>query len=164
MRRRKPAAFTVLLVVATLLVRYAPAHAAEHIKVGISRLLGYPGVPIAIDRGYFAKQGLDVEMVFFDSAQPIAIAVASGDVQFGTAGMSASFYNLAGQGQLKLIASSAGGTSKEFWKDGAWPATTRFICSNARTPTRSPRSISSDSPVSANDPFRLSRWPQSSRT
>jgi NitT/TauT family transport system substrate-binding protein len=81
---------------------------AETIKIGISKLIGYPGVPIAVERGYFAAEGLDAQMVFFDSAQPIAIAVASGDVEFGVAGMSASFYTLAGQGQLRLIASSGG--------------------------------------------------------
>jgi NitT/TauT family transport system substrate-binding protein len=47
-------------------------------------------------------------MVYFDSAQPIAVAVASGDVDFGTAGMSAGFFSLAAQGQLRLIASSGG--------------------------------------------------------
>ncbi len=85
----------------------APAR-AESVKVGISKLIGYPGVPIAVERGYFKEQGLDAQMVFFDSAQPIAIAVASGDVAFGVAGMSASFYTLAAQGQLRLIASSGG--------------------------------------------------------
>jgi NitT/TauT family transport system substrate-binding protein len=81
---------------------------AETVKVGLSKLISYPGVPIALSRGYFKAQGLDVEMVFFDSAQPISVGVASGDIQFGVAGLSASFYTLAGQGQLKLIASSAG--------------------------------------------------------
>jgi NitT/TauT family transport system substrate-binding protein len=81
---------------------------AESIKIGISKLIGYPGVPIAAERGYFKEQGLEPELVFFDSAQPIAVGVASGDVQFGTAGMSAGFYALAAQGQLRLIASSAG--------------------------------------------------------
>jgi len=98
------------LVFATLLsalAMTAPAH-AESIKVGISKLIGYPGVPIAIERGYFKAQGIDAEMVYFDSAQPIAVAVASGDVQFGTAGMSAGFYTLASHGQLRLIASSVG--------------------------------------------------------
>jgi NitT/TauT family transport system substrate-binding protein len=101
------AALSFSFVVALALAA-APTTHAESIKIGVSKLIGYPGVPIAMERGYFTDQGLDAEMVFFDSAQPIAVAVASGDVQFGTAGMSASFYNLAGQGQLKLIASSAG--------------------------------------------------------
>ncbi len=81
---------------------------AESIKVGISKLLSYPAVPIAIERGYFKEQGIDATMVFLDSAQPIAIGVASGGVDFGVAGLSAGFYTLAAQGQLRLIASSAG--------------------------------------------------------
>ncbi len=96
-----------LLLTAAYALAPAPAH-AESIKVGISKLIGYPGVPIAVERGYFKEQGLDAEMVYFDSAQPIAVAVASGDVQFGTAGMSAGFYTLAAGGQLRMIASSAG--------------------------------------------------------
>jgi NitT/TauT family transport system substrate-binding protein len=95
------------LGVLALPVLALPAH-AESIKVGLSRLLGYPAVPIAIERGYFKAQGLDVEMVFFDSAQPISVGVASGDIEFGVSGMSAGFYNLAAQGQLKLIAPSGG--------------------------------------------------------
>jgi ABC-type nitrate/sulfonate/bicarbonate transport system substrate-binding protein len=35
-----------------------PAH-AESIKIGISKLIGYPGVPIAVERGYFKEQGID---------------------------------------------------------------------------------------------------------
>jgi NitT/TauT family transport system substrate-binding protein len=88
-----------------LLFCLVPAQ-AEAIKVGISKLLSYPGVPIAIERGYFKEQGIDAEMVFFDSAQPVAFAVASGSVDFGVAGLSAAFYTLAGQGQLRMIAAS----------------------------------------------------------
>ncbi|HXR88010.1 MAG TPA: ABC transporter substrate-binding protein [Stellaceae bacterium] len=84
------------------------ARAEDHIKVGLSKQIGFPGVPVGIARGYFKQQGLDVEMVFFDSAQPAAVAVASGDIDFGTVGMSAAFFALAAQGQLKLIASSGG--------------------------------------------------------
>jgi NitT/TauT family transport system substrate-binding protein len=84
----------------------APAAQAESVKVGLSKLISYPGVPIAIQRGYFKEQGLDVEMIFFDAAQPISVGVASGDIDFGVSGMSAGFYALAAQGQLKLIASS----------------------------------------------------------
>ena len=83
----------------------APAQ-AESIKIGLSKLLSYPAVPIAIERGYFKQQGIDAEMVYFDSAQPVAIAVASGSVDFGVSGLSAAFYTLAGQGQLKMIAAS----------------------------------------------------------
>lgn len=97
-----------IAVIAALAASFATAARAEDIKVGISRLLGYPAVPIGIARGYFTAQGLDVEMVFFDSAQPISVGVASGDLDFGVSGMSAGFYTLAAQGQLRLIAASGG--------------------------------------------------------
>ncbi|HEY1505838.1 MAG TPA: ABC transporter substrate-binding protein [Stellaceae bacterium] len=97
-----------IVALAMAAIGWASQASAETIKVGLSKLISYPGVPIALARGYFKQQGLDVEMVFFDSAQPISVGVASGDIQFGVAGLSASFYTLAGQGQLKLVASSAG--------------------------------------------------------
>ena len=59
---------------------------------------------VAIEKGFFAAQGLDPELVMFDSAQPIAVAVASGDCDFGAAGMTAAFFNFASQGTLKIIA------------------------------------------------------------
>jgi NitT/TauT family transport system substrate-binding protein len=101
-----------LALVASLLLSIAfsgavPAQ-AETVKVGISKLLGYVGVPVANAQGYFTAEGIDIDMVYFDSAQPIAVAVASGDVDFGVSGMSAGFYTLAAQGQLRLIASSGG--------------------------------------------------------
>jgi len=96
-------------VAAVLILAFGASGArAEHVRVAITKLLGYPGVPIAIERGYFKDEGIDVEMIYLDSAQPIAIAVASGDADFGVAGLSASFYTLAAQGQLRLIASSGG--------------------------------------------------------
>jgi NitT/TauT family transport system substrate-binding protein len=80
---------------------------AETIKVGVMKLLAFPSTPIAIDRGYFKAQGLDTQMVYFDSAEPMAVAMASGDIDFGVAGVGAAFYTLAGQGQIRVIASSA---------------------------------------------------------
>jgi NitT/TauT family transport system substrate-binding protein len=81
--------------------------ATDHVKVGISRISGYPGVPVGIARGYFQAQGIDVEMVIIDSAQPISVGVASGDLDFGVSGSSVSFFTLAAQGQLRFLASSS---------------------------------------------------------
>lgn len=103
MPQRLSLTVTVMALAAGLAT--APAH-AESIKVGLSKLLSYPGVPIAVERGYFKEQGIDAEMAYFDSAQPVAVAVASGAVDFGVAGLSAAFYTLAGQGQLRMIAAS----------------------------------------------------------
>jgi NitT/TauT family transport system substrate-binding protein len=98
-------AFRTTFLASLVFAIAVPAH-AESIKVGISKLLSYPAVPIAIERGYFKEQGIDAEMSYFDSAQPIAVAVASGSVDFGVSGLSAAFYTLAGQGQLRMIAAS----------------------------------------------------------
>ena len=80
---------------------------AESIKIALTKLLSYPSVPIAIERGYFKEQGLEAEMVFFESAEPMAVALASGDVDFGVSGLSAAFYTLAAQGHMRILASSA---------------------------------------------------------
>jgi NitT/TauT family transport system substrate-binding protein len=96
-----------------LMIGALPAFAADHVTVGTTRLMGYVSVPVGLAHGYFQAQGLDVEQVFFDSAQPIAVAAASGDIDFGIAGPSAGFYNLAAGGQVKLIGAS-GGDSKGF--------------------------------------------------
>ncbi len=78
-------------------------------KVGVLRLSSSAPVFIAQDRGYFRDAGLDVDLKFFDAAQPIAVATTSGDVDFGITAFTAGLYNLAGKGTLKVI----GGMSHE---------------------------------------------------
>jgi NitT/TauT family transport system substrate-binding protein len=98
----------LIITLAAVAIAWATQAPAEPVKIGLSKLISYPGVPIAIARGYFKEQNLDAQMVFFDSAQPISVGVASGDIDFGVSGLSAGFYSLAAQGQLKIIAASAG--------------------------------------------------------
>jgi NitT/TauT family transport system substrate-binding protein len=87
------------------------AHADEPLKarIGVLRLSSSAPVFIAQDKGYFKEAGLDIELKFFDAAQPIAVATASGDVDFGITAFTAGLYNLAGKGTLKVI----GGMSRE---------------------------------------------------
>jgi NitT/TauT family transport system substrate-binding protein len=87
------------------------AHAEEPLKakIGVLRLQSSAPVFIAQDKGYFRDAGLDVELKFFDAAQPIAVATTSGDVDFGITAFTAGLYNLAGKGTLKVI----GGMSRE---------------------------------------------------
>ena len=83
------------------------AAAAEHIKVGVVRSLGGAPEYVAQAKGYFADEGLDAELVLFDSAQPIAVAAAAGDIDFGTTGMTVAFFTLANAGTLKIIGAGA---------------------------------------------------------
>jgi NitT/TauT family transport system substrate-binding protein len=91
-------------VVGLIAVGFSPALAhAEHIKIGILKTPPSGLVFIALDRGYFAAEGLDVELSYFEAGQPIALATAAASIDFGANGPSAAFYNLAGEGVLRII-------------------------------------------------------------
>src|SRR5246500_1529878 len=77
--------------------------------IGVLRLSSSAPVFIAQDKGYFRDEGLDIDLKFFDAAQPIAVATTSGDVDFGITAFTAGLYNLAGKGTLKVI----GGMSRD---------------------------------------------------
>ncbi|HVA14178.1 MAG TPA: ABC transporter substrate-binding protein [Stellaceae bacterium] len=112
------------IVLGLLLLSCAAAAAkAEAIKIGVVRTLAVGPIFVADDRGYFRDEGLDATIVYFDAAQPIAIAAASGDIDFGVTGMSAAFYSLAGQGVLKIIA--AGNREMPGFKNAGYLASNR---------------------------------------
>ncbi len=93
-------------------------------KVGVLRLSSSAPVFIAQDKGYFKEAGLDLELKFFDAAQPVAVATTSGDVDFGVTAFTAGLYNLAGKGTLKVI----GGMSRE---RAGYPLIGYFASNNA---------------------------------
>lgn len=87
---------------------FAPVGAgAEQIKVGLSKTFTGAAVFIAQERGYFAAEGVPAELVYFDSAEPVAVAVVSGSIDFGVAPFTGGFYSLAGRGALRVIAGGA---------------------------------------------------------
>jgi NitT/TauT family transport system substrate-binding protein len=77
---------------------------AETIKIGFVKVPGYGPVFIAQEKGYFADEGFAAKLVPFEAAQPVAVAVASGDIDFGVAGPSGGLFNLGGEGALRIIA------------------------------------------------------------
>jgi len=91
-----------LLLLSALLARAASA--AEPIKIGILRVSGSGAVFLAKEKGYFAAEGLDARLVYFDAGQPVAVGVVSGGLDFGAAGVSSALYTLGGEGALKIIA------------------------------------------------------------
>src|SRR5262245_55906336 len=94
------------LVVAAL-VAGSGAAAQDKVAVGGLRFVSSGPLFVAVERGYFKQEGLDVELKFFDAAQPIAVAVVTGDVDFGLTAFTAGLFNLAGKGGLKVIAAQA---------------------------------------------------------
>jgi NitT/TauT family transport system substrate-binding protein len=121
------AGFTQLLFAASLALAAAGgARADEALKarVGVLRLSSSAPVFIAQDKGYFRDAGLEIELKFFDAAQPIAVATTSGDIDFGITAFTAGLYNLAGKGTLKVI----GGMSRE---KAGYPLIGYFASNNA---------------------------------
>jgi NitT/TauT family transport system substrate-binding protein len=86
-----------------LLAGIAPGQAAEHVKIGVVHSMGGAPLYVAQDMGFYKDEGLDAEIIWFDAAQPVAVAAASGDIDFGSTGMTAAFFNLAAQGTLRII-------------------------------------------------------------
>lgn len=84
-----------------------PAAAQEKLNVGALRFVSNGGLFVAMERGYFKAEGLDIDLKFFDAAQPIAVAVVSGDLDLGATAFTAGLYNMAGKGALKVIAAQA---------------------------------------------------------
>ena len=94
----------------------APAYAAgRKITVGALRFTSHSGSFIAFERNYFADAGLDVELKFFQAAQPMAVAIASGDVDYAVTAISGGLVSLADKGAIKVI---GGALSEEPGIDG----------------------------------------------
>jgi len=106
--RRRALHWTALLAAALPLVAAGtPRAAAEDVKIGYIKVTALAPVMVAAGKGYFAAEGLTAELVPFDAPVPVAQAVVSGGVDFGTTGPSGAFYNLAGKGTLHIIAGMA---------------------------------------------------------
>jgi NitT/TauT family transport system substrate-binding protein len=98
--------FRLLCLGFGLIATMASTH-AETISVSATQSLASAAVFVADDRGFFRDEGLTLDFKYFNAAQPVAVAVASGDAQFGITGLSAGFYNMAGKQSLKIIAAGA---------------------------------------------------------
>ncbi|HJQ59267.1 MAG TPA: ABC transporter substrate-binding protein [Vineibacter sp.] len=103
MKNRIAAAMAVLIVLGATL----GASAQEKVSIAALRFVSSAPIFIAIEKGYFKEQGIDVEFKFFDAAQPIAVAVAAGDTDLGITGLTGGFFNLAGKGAIKIIAAQS---------------------------------------------------------
>ena len=80
-----------------------PAYAKTKINVGALRFTSHAPSFVALERGYFADAGLDVEFKFFQAAQPMAVAIASGDADYAVTAISGGLISLAEKGATKVI-------------------------------------------------------------
>lgn len=88
----------------------------EPIKVslGMLRLTSSAPLFIAMEKGYFKEEGIEIDPQWFDAAQPIAVATASSKVDVGATGISASLYNMAAKGQKLYIVADKGREEKGY--------------------------------------------------
>src|SRR5699024_6185458 len=58
---------------------------------------------IAIEKGFFEEENIEVNVEWFDAAQPIAVATTGGSIDVGATGITASLYNMVAGGEDLLI-------------------------------------------------------------
>jgi len=80
-----------------------PAYANNKTTVGALRFTSHAASFVAYERGYFDAVGLDVEFRFFQAAQPMAVAIASGDADYAVTAISGGLISLAEKGAAKVI-------------------------------------------------------------
>lgn len=95
--------FGIGAAMAVLLAGTSMASAEDTVRVGILSLVSHSPTIIADAKGYFAEDDIEIEFVSFQAAQPMAVAIASGDVDFGMTAMTAGLVSLAERGAVKVI-------------------------------------------------------------
>ncbi|MBI4609388.1 MAG: ABC transporter substrate-binding protein [Candidatus Rokubacteria bacterium] len=102
--------FVVLLLVGILaLGSTADATAqAKKTKIGVLKLTSSAVLFLGVEKGYFKEFGIDPDLVFFQAAQPVAVALASGDIDVGATGLTAGLYNTVAGGVKVWIVADKG--------------------------------------------------------
>ena len=83
----------------------APPAARQKVRYGDLKLLADAGIYIAIDEGYFAEQGIDLDLVSFDSAANMVAPLATNQLEAGGGSPSAGLYNALRNGvNVRIVA------------------------------------------------------------
>jgi NitT/TauT family transport system substrate-binding protein len=98
------ALITLLLASMFGVAALATPAAAEHIRIGVLKVSACGPMMIAEEKGYFAQEGLEAELVFSDAPLLVPQGIMAGAFDFGMAANSAAFFNTAGQGAMRIIA------------------------------------------------------------
>ena len=98
----------VLPLLALLAAVPADAQAPPKVKLGVLKLTSSAVLFLGVEKGYFKEFGVEPELVYFQAAQPIAVALASGDVEVGATGLTAGLYNIVAGGVRIWIVADKG--------------------------------------------------------
>lgn len=78
-----------------------PASAADTVKYGLLRVP--QTVMVGIDKGFFAKEGINVELVFFRSGAELVPSLSTGQIDMAATSAGAALYNALGAGVDAVI-------------------------------------------------------------
>ena len=98
----------VLAMAAAGVLSPRAAWAADKVNVAISNSTGDFAILIAIKKGYFAEEGLDVNGIVFDSGGKMIAPLGSGEIDVATGSASATLFNAVARGIKIQIASGNG--------------------------------------------------------
>jgi NitT/TauT family transport system substrate-binding protein len=95
-------------VAALLLMAGEPAAQPKKVKVGVLKLTSSAPLFLGVEKGFFREAGIEPELVYFQAAQPVAVALASGDVEVGATGLTAGLYNIVAGGERLWVVADKG--------------------------------------------------------
>ena len=104
-------ALGALAVLSLLLVGSPAAPVAaqgKKVKVGVLKLTSSAPIFLGVERGTFREFGIDPELVFFQAAQPIAVAIAAGEIEVGATGLTAGLFNVVAGGEKVWVVADKG--------------------------------------------------------
>ena len=114
---RRPLTIKILQILILLLASFgitcrAMASEARPMGIGLTREASAAPLFIAVEEGYFAAEGLEPHLTFFNDDSSVSAAVASGKLDIGFAALSSSFFSFAAAHDLKMIASRSSDQSR----------------------------------------------------
>ena len=97
--------FAIAALGLTLAATGAQAQTPVKVNVGIANSATDAGLFVADKKGYFKREGLDVNFIAFDSGARMIAPFASGDLDVGAGGPSAGLYNAVARGiDVRIVA------------------------------------------------------------
>jgi NitT/TauT family transport system substrate-binding protein len=99
---------SVLLLVALVALAAPAAAQGKKVKVGVLKLTSSAPVFLGVERGTFREFGIEPELVYFQAAQPVAVAIAAGEVEVGATGLTAGLYNIVAGGEKVWVVADKG--------------------------------------------------------
>ena len=91
-----------------LLPASALAQPARKVKIGVLKLTSSAPLFLGVEKGYFREAGFEPELVYFQAAQPIAVAIAAGEIEVGATGLTAGLFNIVAGGEPIWVVADKG--------------------------------------------------------